>query len=524
MRALVCVKRELIWWFGISNCGICVRGCRPGSRKVSRVDWLYGNLGHLDGLHHVEDGLGELVGGALAAHVTGAVLALGDNGVDGLGDAVGVVIETKVPQQHGTTEKHSSGVGLVLALDVETDVSAAGLEDGDLATHVAAGDDTGATDEGGANVGQDATVQIRHDHDVELLGAGDGLHGGVVDNHVVDLEGGVVLGGLVEGAAEQTVGELHDVGLVDAGDLAAAVGEGEGEGELGDALGLGAGDDLEGLDDAGDTLVLEAGVLTLGVLTDDAQVDVLVAGLVAGDVLDERDGGVDVELLAHGDVEALVAGAADGRVQDTLEAELVALEGGDGLAEGGLGAPAVLDTGDGDLLPLDGHVVGLEDGLDRLGHLATDTVTGDQADGVLAAKLGGLEDVGLDGGEAAGSDGLGSGAAEGLEVDDMLAFSFACSLALVLEDAFRAKWIASLVCQNHRPGLPSRSCIAKLQPTSVHPATRAGADTTDKPPGVTSNPIDTLKTRENPDPAPRKHLPLCNVPEPSGWILVTTWC
>lgn len=30
------------------------------------------------------------------------------------------------------------------------------------------------------------------------------------------------------------------------------------------------------------------------------------AGVVARDVLDEGDGGVDIELLSHGDVEALV--------------------------------------------------------------------------------------------------------------------------------------------------------------------------------------------------------------------------
>jgi hypothetical protein len=373
---------------------------------------------HLNGLELVEDGTGELVGGGLAAHIGSANLALGDNGVGGLGDAVSMLIETKMSQQHATGQKHSSRVGLVLALDVKTDVTATRLENSDLTTHVATRNNTGTTNESGTNVGQNTTVKVRHDHNVKLLRTRDSLHGGVVDNHVVGLESGVVLGDLVEGAAEKTIGKLHDVGLVDASNLGSTVGESEREGELGDTLRLGAGDDLEGLDDTGDALVLETRVLTLSVLTDDAQIDILVAGLVAGDVLDEGDGGVDVELLTHGDIEALVAGAADGRVEDTLEAELVALEGGDGLTEGGLGASAVLDTGDGDLLPLDGYVVGLEDGLDGLGHLATDTVTGDQADGVLAAKLGGLEDVGLDGSEAAGSDGLGSGAAEGLSRPD----------------------------------------------------------------------------------------------------------
>lgn len=386
---------------------------------------------HLLPLHGVEDGTGELLSGSGAAHVASPG-ALGDDVVDGLGDAVGVVVEAEVAEHHAAGEDEGGGVGLVLALDVEADVAAAGLEDGDLAAHVAAGDDAGAADEAGADVGQDAAVQVGHDHDVELLGAADALHGGVVDDHVVGLDGGVLLADLLDGVAEEAVGQLHDVGLVDAGDLAAVVGQGEGEGELGDALGLGAGDYLEGLDDAGDGLVLEAGVLALGVLADDAQVDVLVAGVVAGDVLDEDDGGVDVELLAEGDVEGLVAGALDGRVEDTLEAELVALQGSDGLAEELLGVlAALLHAGDVDLLPLNGHIVGLEDGLDGLGDLGTDTVTWgdcplvscflmygifllfrgaahtwDEGDGVLAAKLGGLEDVGTGGGVAWKSRGL----------------------------------------------------------------------------------------------------------------------
>lgn len=356
-------------------------------------------------------------------------IPVGNDAVDSLGDAVGVVVEAKVSQEHAAAENHGSGVSLVLALDVKTDVTAAGLEDGNLTAHVAAGDDTGATNQGGTNVGQDASVQVRHDHDVKLLRAGNSLHGGVVDNHVVDLEGGVLLGGLVEGAAEQTVGQLHDVGLVDAGDLFAAVGEGKGKGELGNALRLCAGDDLERLDDAGHALVLQARVLALGVLTDDAQVDVLVARLVAGDVLDQRDAGVNVQLLAHGHVEALVAGAADGRVQDALEAQLVALERGDALTEGLLGSQrALLDTGNLDLLPLDGHVVGLEDGLDRLGNLSTDTIAGNQGHGVLAAELGGLEDVGLDGGEGSAELlGLGSSA------EDLLALIACQSLILIFK-------------------------------------------------------------------------------------------
>jgi hypothetical protein len=290
---------------------------------------------------------------------------LADHIVDSLGDAVGVVIETKVTEEHRTRQDHGTGVGLVSALDIETDVTATGLEDSNVTTHVATGDQTRSTNESSADIGQDTSVKVRHDHDVELLRTGNSLHGGVVHNHVVHLQGGVVLSDLVECAAEETVGKLHDVGLVDTGDLLAVVGQGEAECEFGDTLGLGAGNDLQGLDDTGDGLVLETRVLTLGVLTDDAEVDILVASFVTGDVLDQGDRGIDVQLLTQSDVEGLVAGTLDGSVKDTLKTELVALQGSEGLPEKLLRVLVTgVNTANIDLLPLNGHVVGLEDGLD----------------------------------------------------------------------------------------------------------------------------------------------------------------
>lgn len=197
-----------------------------------------------------------------------------------------MVIKAEVTEKHGTAEEESGGVGLALALDIKTNVSAAGFEDGNVAAHVAAGNDTGTTNESSSNVGENAAVEVGHDHNVELLGTADALHRGVVNDHVVALELRIILGEPIEGAAEETIGKLHDVGLVDAGDLLAAVNERKLEGEFGDALRLGTGDDLEGLNDARYALMLETAVLALGVLADDAKVNVFVASLEAGDVLD----------------------------------------------------------------------------------------------------------------------------------------------------------------------------------------------------------------------------------------------
>lgn len=63
-------------------------------------------------------------------------------------------------------------------------------------------------------------------------------------------------------------------------------------------------------------------------------------------------------------------------MEDTLQTELVALKGSQRLAEKLLGVLVTgVNTANIDLLPLNGNVVGLEDGLDRLGDLSTDTVT-----------------------------------------------------------------------------------------------------------------------------------------------------
>ena len=63
-------------------------------------------------------------------------------------------------------------------------------------------------------------------------------------------------------------------------------------------------------------------------------------------------------------------------MEDTLQTELVALKGSQRLAEKLLGVLVTgVNTANIDLLPLNGNVVGLEDGLDRLRNLGTDTVT-----------------------------------------------------------------------------------------------------------------------------------------------------
>lgn len=118
---------------------------------------------------------------------------------------------------------------------------------------------------GSRTYAEDGAVQIGEDDDVELLRLADHLHGCVIDDHLLERDAGVLIlrRDFLARPHEQTITELHDVGLVNTGDLLALVLDGEVEGEARDPLRLCSGHDLERFDDTGDRSVLEARVLAL---------------------------------------------------------------------------------------------------------------------------------------------------------------------------------------------------------------------------------------------------------------------
>lgn len=79
------------------------------------------------------------------------------------------------------------------------------------------------------------------------------------------------------------------------------------ETETEDTLGGGASDQLDGLDNTIDDLVLDAGVFTLSVLTDEDGVDVVVGGLEAGDGSARTNVGEKVEGTAESQVKGNMA-------------------------------------------------------------------------------------------------------------------------------------------------------------------------------------------------------------------------
>lgn len=295
-------------------------------------------------------------------------------------------------QHHNGGEEERSGVGELLASNVRGG-TVDGLEDGALVTNVSGRCKTKTTDQTSAHVRENVSVQVRHNEDLVVVGqrVGNHLQAGVVEELGVELNVGVLLGQLTGGAQEQTIRHLHDGGLVDSADLLPANVAGVLEGVTQDALRGLTGDELDALDDAIDDDVLDAGVLALGVLADQDGVDVVVGGLEALDGPAGTDVGEEVEGTAERQVERDVA-LADGSREGTLEGNVVLGDARNGLVGDDRLAVGVQAGCDVDCLPLDGHVCGRVDVLDRLRNLGADAITLDERDGVLAVvALGALE-------------------------------------------------------------------------------------------------------------------------------------
>jgi len=215
------------------------------------------------------------------------------------------------------------------------------LEDRTLVADIARGCKTKATDKAGAHIGEDIAVEIRHDKDLIVVRGRvrDDLQTRVIEQLGIELDIRKILANLACDAEEQPVGHLHDSRLVHSADLPLADVLSVLKREAEDALGGGAGDEFDALDDAVDDDVLDAGVFAFGVLADEGDVDVVVGGLVAGDGLAGPDVGEEVEGAAEGEVQGDVA-FADGRLVARILVGWVSLAAlrGDARLEG-LSAP-----------------------------------------------------------------------------------------------------------------------------------------------------------------------------------------
>lgn len=206
-------------------------------------------------------------------------------------------------QHHDGAEEESSRVGKALAGDIRSG-AVDGFEDGALVTNVARGSETKTTNQTSAHVGQNVAVQVGHNQDLVVVrvGVGDHLEAGVVEKLGVELDIGEVLGDLATDIEKETIRHLHDGGFVDDADLSAANSLSVLECKAEDALGGFASNELDALNNAINNNVLNPGVFTLSVLTDENSVDSIVRCLEAGD----RAAGTEVSEEVEGTTESQV--------------------------------------------------------------------------------------------------------------------------------------------------------------------------------------------------------------------------
>ncbi len=201
-----------------------------------------------------------------------------------------------------------------------------GLEDGHHFSDVGSGNNAEAAHQPRSQVRDDVAVEIFQQKHIELLRIHDQLHAGVVHDLLILFDVGIVAGDAAETIEEKTVGQFHDIGLVNGRDFTSAFPTGVLEGKAGDAQRGPLGDDLEGFDHAGDDDVFQSGVQVLSVFSHHDQVHLAEARGHAGKRADGTEVGEQVQFLSQPDVDALKA-FGNGRRQRPLQRHAIFFDG-----------------------------------------------------------------------------------------------------------------------------------------------------------------------------------------------------
>src|SRR5437762_7095854 len=98
-----------------------------------------------------------------------------------------------------------------------------GLENSALMSEVRSRHEPKSADESGAQVRNDVTVEVLHEQNVVLIWIHHQLHAGVVDDVLAIRNLRIFLRNIPRAAQEESVRQLHDVGLVDGMNLLAMI-------------------------------------------------------------------------------------------------------------------------------------------------------------------------------------------------------------------------------------------------------------------------------------------------------------
>ena len=295
-------------------------------------------------------------------HVVGDRRAFDDNGGDGPFERRGGIGLLQVPQHQHPRKDQRRRIDLVEAL-VLGGRPVGGLEDRPAFANIRPRRHAQPADQTRAQVADNVAVEVFGHQHVVQLGLLHQLHAHVVDQPLFELDVAVLRSDRFADGLKQPVRVLHDVGLVDGGDLPPAVRAGIVECEPNDPLAVLDADRLDrqarrlrvGANlpvggeavDLADQLgggpfalgELDAGVEVLAVLADDDQVDILVAAADAGVTLARAKARIQIECLTEQNVDRPKP-FADGRRNGGLERDVGIADGlngglGHGLALGG---------------------------------------------------------------------------------------------------------------------------------------------------------------------------------------------
>src|SRR5437667_6221037 len=247
--------------------------------------------------------VGEFLGASLAADVARRAFSLTVDLLKGTLDALRRLLFAEVIEHQSCTHQQGSGIGEPFASDVRSGTMY-GFEHGAFVADIRAGHQAQPSDKARSQVAHYVTVKIRQQEHVKLQGIHDDLHAGVVNDEFLVFDGGKLCGYRPDRFQEQAVRKLHDIGFVYGMNLFSAVAFGIFKRKFRNARGSFFGDDFQAFDDAGNNLMLEAGVQVLGVLADENQVHIFKVRLYTGHVFDRAQIGVKIEGLAKGHVDA----------------------------------------------------------------------------------------------------------------------------------------------------------------------------------------------------------------------------
>src|SRR5208283_5354733 len=296
--------------------------------------------------------------------------------VDGVADLPGGVGLADMAQHEQRGSQHGRGIGYILSGNVGCGTMDS-LKDGALMAEIRAGHKAKSADQSRAQIGNNVAVEILQQQHVVLVGVHHQLHASVVDNVLAVGDLGILFRDVARAAQKQAIGQLHDVGFVDAMNFLALVFASMRERETRNARGSLFADHLDALHHSGDNFVLDTGIQSLGIFADHDQVDARVTRRDMRQVAYGPKVGEEFEALAQLDVDAGEA-AADRRSHRTLQSDAGAL---DRFAEflGNVFVILLKSFGPGrKAFPLKLNSGGFDHANRSLNHFGTDAVAGDE--------------------------------------------------------------------------------------------------------------------------------------------------